>query len=302
MKPTKNRQFCIDCGKTKMLFETEQNALNFIKFNKDLILEESYKAPVRAYYCKTCGGWHVTSHEHVDYQTLTRGEQLIESNSILDCMGQLLNQMEICTNISDIQLLKNEFIDSARRVRQFKCYDPRIFNKLTGRFHRLFSSSGENLEKKICHIHITETFKQLKQVRNSGNVEACVPLLEKIYELIKEGESKNFISEDVQHYRTQLNRQISEVELMDANQKCEPLEQHIDNILCEFWDSLFNYHLKKCMVFLSEISDLVEQTDKLKIEPERKRNIKEKVLHAIESLEEKYRELDQIDTNESIEC
>jgi len=46
-----------------MLFETEKKALNFIKFNADEIMQDNGHAPVRAYYCEMCGGWHVTSRE-----------------------------------------------------------------------------------------------------------------------------------------------------------------------------------------------------------------------------------------------
>ncbi len=61
MKPTKNRVFCRACSKTKMLFESQAKADNFIKFNGDEILEESGKKPSRSYYCELCGGYHVTS-------------------------------------------------------------------------------------------------------------------------------------------------------------------------------------------------------------------------------------------------
>lgn len=46
-----------------MLFAEEQKALNFIKFNRGVILDETGKAPSRAYYCPYCLGWHVTSCE-----------------------------------------------------------------------------------------------------------------------------------------------------------------------------------------------------------------------------------------------
>lgn len=62
MKPTKNRVHCPYCDKPKMLFETGKKAANFIKFNAQEILEENGYAPVRAYWCSGCGGWHVTSH------------------------------------------------------------------------------------------------------------------------------------------------------------------------------------------------------------------------------------------------
>lgn len=61
MKP-KNRIYCYGCQKSKMLFDTKERADNFIKFNRDGILEENGKAPVRSYYCEMCGGYHVTSN------------------------------------------------------------------------------------------------------------------------------------------------------------------------------------------------------------------------------------------------
>ncbi len=45
-----------------MLFETEAEALAFIRFNSNDILKESRKTPVRCYYCQLCGGYHVTSN------------------------------------------------------------------------------------------------------------------------------------------------------------------------------------------------------------------------------------------------
>lgn len=61
MKPTKNRVFCTRCKRQKMVFETAEKAHNFIKFNSSEMLAEGGVAPVRAYYCEACGGWHVTS-------------------------------------------------------------------------------------------------------------------------------------------------------------------------------------------------------------------------------------------------
>ena len=61
MKPTKNRVFCKDCGRSKMLFETEKKATTFIKFNGEDIEKESGFKPERSYFCTFCGGWHVTS-------------------------------------------------------------------------------------------------------------------------------------------------------------------------------------------------------------------------------------------------
>ena len=50
MKPIKNRVFCPECGRAKMLFDTKKRAMTFIRFNKDEILAETGYAPKRCYY------------------------------------------------------------------------------------------------------------------------------------------------------------------------------------------------------------------------------------------------------------
>lgn len=77
MKPTKNRVFCIDCSRTKQLFDSQDKAMRFIEFNSGEILEESGKAPVRCYFCSACGGWHVTSSPH-QLNVQSKSEKAIE--------------------------------------------------------------------------------------------------------------------------------------------------------------------------------------------------------------------------------
>lgn len=60
MKPTKNRVWCPDCWRLKMLFKTRKKAINFIKWNKDEL--EYGGETLRAYYCRACCGWHI-SHQ-----------------------------------------------------------------------------------------------------------------------------------------------------------------------------------------------------------------------------------------------
>lgn len=60
MKPSRSLVFCRESGRSKTLFKTESKADNFIKFNADEIRESTGFAPVRSYYCISCGGWHVT--------------------------------------------------------------------------------------------------------------------------------------------------------------------------------------------------------------------------------------------------
>lgn len=76
MKPTKNVIFCPDCQRRKMLFESEAKALNFIKFNGEEIEELNGRAPIRAYYCEACAGWHLTSKEAL-YDVASPTEKII---------------------------------------------------------------------------------------------------------------------------------------------------------------------------------------------------------------------------------
>ena len=62
MKPKNNRVWCPDCGRPKMLFETESKAKNFIKWNGEEI--DSHGGELRPYYCPGCCGWHISSKEH----------------------------------------------------------------------------------------------------------------------------------------------------------------------------------------------------------------------------------------------
>jgi hypothetical protein len=72
MKPIKNRFFCKDCGKIKMLFDTEKKAYTFIKFNSNEIENEMGYKPERSYFCEYCGGWHVTSKkENLTFKSKT---------------------------------------------------------------------------------------------------------------------------------------------------------------------------------------------------------------------------------------
>lgn len=74
----KNRVFCLDAQKSKLVFETEKKAETFLKFNKDKIYESSGYAPVRAYYCPSCCAWHVTHRK--DYRpSITSTERVVNT-------------------------------------------------------------------------------------------------------------------------------------------------------------------------------------------------------------------------------
>lgn len=76
MKPSKKNVYCNDCGRTKMLFETEKKAENFMRFNNEEIESESGYSPQRSYYCIFCLGWHLTSIK--EKIGISKKEQVLE--------------------------------------------------------------------------------------------------------------------------------------------------------------------------------------------------------------------------------
>ena len=55
--------YCPNCHKEKLQFGTEEEALRYIEYNAQRILLLKGIAPIRAYYCRSCRCWHVTSKE-----------------------------------------------------------------------------------------------------------------------------------------------------------------------------------------------------------------------------------------------
>ncbi|MCD8208684.1 MAG: hypothetical protein LUD72_12155 [Bacteroidales bacterium] len=59
--PVKHRFFCLQASKYKLLFDSKEKAIRYLRWNANAIKEENGYAPTRAYYCTYCAGWHVTS-------------------------------------------------------------------------------------------------------------------------------------------------------------------------------------------------------------------------------------------------
>ena len=83
MKPTKSNIYCPGCKHSKILFKTKKEAARFLQYNADEIEQTTGKRPVRTYFCKLCGGWHVTSrpysfgfHQMLDRFGVEDGERL----------------------------------------------------------------------------------------------------------------------------------------------------------------------------------------------------------------------------------
>jgi hypothetical protein len=145
MKPTKNRVFCKDCERTKMLFETEKKAENFIKFNYEEIEATSGYRPQRSYYCLFCDGWHTTSMK--EQIGLSKKEQLFEILQEKD--KKPLNNHEETKNkkLSEIE-------------DQIKDFD--IFNK-----EQFFSDNIDILSKEIESLNSDNDKERIKNLRQN---------------------------------------------------------------------------------------------------------------------------------------
>lgn len=111
MKPVKNRIFCRAVRHTKMLFDTKEKAENFIKFNRDEILQNRGKAPCRCYYCFFCMGWHVTSNPSPEEGILLdqRDETLVK-----DLREKYQKRKEKVTHIPRPKLMRYIFYEQLR--------------------------------------------------------------------------------------------------------------------------------------------------------------------------------------------
>jgi len=84
MKP-KHRVMCPECFRQKMLFETQKQADNFIKWNGESI--DTHGGELRAYYCQSCGGWHISSkpfkksYEHNTENLIRRFKETVKFDS-----------------------------------------------------------------------------------------------------------------------------------------------------------------------------------------------------------------------------
>lgn len=125
MKPTKNKIFCIGCKRSKMLFESQAKADNFIKFNSDDIAAQSHKVPTRSYYCSFCCGWHITSvaeesrakeddkrDERLWGQIHTFMRQKLPNDEVVRQVTELIHEIDELLNKCEGALWKAELLEA----------------------------------------------------------------------------------------------------------------------------------------------------------------------------------------------
>lgn len=75
--PHNNRRVCAGCGRSKQLFNTEEEALNFIRFNGDKF---EHQNELRVYWCKSCAAYHYSSKPSKNGY-VNRTKRLIEASN-----------------------------------------------------------------------------------------------------------------------------------------------------------------------------------------------------------------------------
>jgi hypothetical protein len=165
MKPTKNRVFCLDSKRYKMVFETEKKALTFIKFNKDEILNNNSYAPSRAYFCIACSSYHVTSKE-VAWNIKSHTEIILEKYQATLEKATIIKQEKNKEIKADGKQL---FLDIQRKIR--------VLRKLI--------ENNENCESQ--YEEIKEKVAQAKNIKIKGGTKKIINI-EKVLSMLK----KNF--------------------------------------------------------------------------------------------------------------
>lgn len=78
-----------------MFFETQAKAENFLKYNREKILEENGVAPTRSYYCIMCAGYHLTSKASEEFGAIMNHKDEVRLKQWQELKGRMKKQREI---------------------------------------------------------------------------------------------------------------------------------------------------------------------------------------------------------------
>lgn len=112
---SKKKNICSAYGTYKTLFASKEKALDFIeKYGAEIKSRNGY-APVRAYYCHFCNGWHVTSKPFTSAQIRKMkktGVELVDTRKPKKCHYKVYDDMNDYTarhyNKRDFRYLEDE--------------------------------------------------------------------------------------------------------------------------------------------------------------------------------------------------
>lgn len=141
MKPTRNKIHCPECGRTKMLFESEEKAINFMRFNNEQIKEETGKAPVRAYYCNACGGYHLTSNV-IEKKTKSWSEHVAYVTDMLQAIEKCIGILETkIKSKEDVKELAKCIERGFEEIRMNRGLNVAKYNRLKWKYKKLYSKA-----------------------------------------------------------------------------------------------------------------------------------------------------------------
>ena len=180
MKPIRNKIFCVSCKRPKMLFESQAKADNFILYNKEEIEAENGKTPVRSYYCRLCGGWHVTSNtstadaKRMDERDKALADEVemivkeIEEAFLSICavsrIKELLHEINLAINGKEFNLVMSLYEECLKQINAIrgpgrKAIAKKYHKRLFGAMHRAKVAKQEmKAEPKVptTHNELTE--------------------------------------------------------------------------------------------------------------------------------------------------
>ena len=141
MKPTRNKIHCPECGRTKMLIESEEKAINFMRFNNEQIKEETGKAPVRAYYCNACGGYHLTSNV-IEKKTKSWSEHVAYVTDMLQAIEKCIGILETkIKSKEDVKELAKCIERGFEEIRMNRGLNVAKYNRLKWKYKKLYSKA-----------------------------------------------------------------------------------------------------------------------------------------------------------------
>ena len=186
MSKPKNRVFCLDCNRQKLVFESKKKAELYIKYNSEEINEESGYKPIRAYYCDACCGWHVTSKEKLNYNKKlhkTNTQRIIEAMNN-DISNQKYDVVQFMKKFIYIGLFlseetRNNILDmiapkvlSDAKVYLDHCtllfHTQQNESKANDIIHYFFNNRGKNYPITVTHIGYSD--KAIAFKVNIGNI------------------------------------------------------------------------------------------------------------------------------------
>lgn len=191
MKPTKNRIFCPQCKRSKMLFESQKKADNFIEFNKSEIEENSHYVPCRSYYCPFCAGWHVTHHQSFDESKIENIDTFIESYKNYNAVKLVLPSSE--QNVEDILdevkkvMIKGDYEACSRLLHSAKNLIETFKNKRkpTNRQNNIIERFNNYSMKVGVHLGILDIEDDALVIRRANK------LIDEIYRILKADEAED---------------------------------------------------------------------------------------------------------------